>query len=367
MTMEAKPKWQPISELPLVGYLIRELLASAQEQYESLLAVRPKPHVLADYTINRVLRLYQEEKQDFWIYEQQLARWRKKPLAARQREEIDHLTRVLERAKPMIDSVLSLAEELSHGTIDKIMAKSDLELGLDAIMGMLDGEGTKEPPSPRYASRPSPGREPVRRPPEAVKAVDTKVTPLLPRLTANRQFISDFISAEAPCFALGTVEERKRQCGFLALRPDKVIPAQIENAGFRFGHTLFGNASFEVVHFAFEFYGFETYNVLVNPNNPLVQAVLTTMVESKDYFFFALSSNGIATAFRSEIGEDNLAGLKTNLPRIQQSKTTDAQYRKTVSAFMRNPEPPGTLLNWVCRDNVAYLDLSKDRLEMTPA
>jgi hypothetical protein len=194
-----------------------------------------------------------------------------------------------------------------------------------------------------------------------------KVHPLLPKLTVNGPFIREFISADIPCFALGVVEERKRQCGFLALRPDKVIPPAISNAGFRFGHTLLGNADFEVVHFAFEFYGFETYNVLVNPNNPLVQTVLTMMVESGDYFFFALNSNGSATAFRSAIGQDDLAGLKTNLSRIQHSRTTDTQYRKAVSFFEKNPEPAGALLHWVCRDNVAYLDLTKDRLELTPA
>jgi hypothetical protein len=35
--------------------------------------------------------------------------------------------------------------------------------------------------------------------------------------------------------------------------------------------------------------------------------------------------------------------------------------------FEKNPQPAGTLLNWVCRDNVEYLDLTKDRLELTPA
>jgi hypothetical protein len=189
---------------------------------------------------------------------------------------------------------------------------------------------------------------------------------LLPRLTVNRQFMSDFIAADPPCFALGMVEERKRQCGFLAFRFEQPIPAEIADAGFRFGHSLFGNAHFEVIHFAFEFYGFTTYNVLLNPNSRLVQTVLTTMVESRDYFFFELS-HGRATAFRSEIGEANLAGLKTHLPRIQRSTTTDAQYRKAISAFEKNPEPPGVLLNWVCRDNVDYLDLTNDRLALNPA
>jgi hypothetical protein len=190
---------------------------------------------------------------------------------------------------------------------------------------------------------------------------------LLPKLAVNRQFMSDFLAAEAPCFALGLVEEGGRACGFMALRPTEVIPARVSNAGFRFGHSLFGSAAFEVVHFAFAFYGFKAYNVLVNPSNPLVQAVLTTMVESGDYFFFLLDRNQSVTAFRSEIGQANLAGLKTNLPRIQRSKTTEAQYGKAVAAFEKNPEPPGELLSWVCREGIDYLDLGGDRLELTPA
>jgi hypothetical protein len=38
-------------------------------------------------------------------------------------------------------------------------------------------------------------------------------------------------------------------------------------------------------------YGFETYNMLVNPNNRLVKKVLMRMVECGDYFFFAISPN----------------------------------------------------------------------------
>jgi hypothetical protein len=34
----------------------------------------------------------------------------------------------------------------------------------------------------------------------------------------------EFLAADAPCFALGMVEERQRQCGLLALRPEEAIP-----------------------------------------------------------------------------------------------------------------------------------------------
>ena len=121
------------------------------------------------------------------------------------------------------------------------------------------------------------------------------------------------------------------------------------------------------IYFAFEFYGFQTYNVLINPNNPLVQAVLNRMIADEDYFFFALEATGRVTAFRAEIEQETLSQVKGNLARIEQSTTTEAQYHRALSSFAENPEPEGTLLHWVCRDNLDYLDLSKNRLELTPA
>jgi hypothetical protein len=190
---------------------------------------------------------------------------------------------------------------------------------------------------------------------------------VLPTLTVNRTFMRAFLAAEAPCFALGLVEERQRRCGFLAVRPDTSIPPDITNLGFRFGHALLGNADYEVIQFVFTFYGFQTYNVLVNPNNPTVQTVVTTMVTSGDYFFFALSDTGSVTTFRSELGHTDVAGLASNLARIQQSRTTEAQYQRAVTQFARHPDPDGALLQWVCQDTVASIDLLHDRLPLTPA
>lgn len=194
----------------------------------------------------------------------------------------------------------------------------------------------------------------------------SNVYPLLPRLTVNRQFIDDFITAEAPCCALGLVEERKQTFGVLALRLEMVIPEAYTRTGFSFGHSLYGNADFVVVHFGFHFYQYATFNLLVNPNNPVVRTVLNKMLETGNYFIFAVDPKGSVTAFRSELGQDDLIELKNNLPRIQNAKTTDAQYRKTVAMFERNPTPSGQMLNWVCRDNADYLDLSQHRLELNP-
>ena len=192
------------------------------------------------------------------------------------------------------------------------------------------------------------------------------VYPLLPQLTVNSRFIDEFITAEAPCCALGLVEERKQTYGFLALRPKMVIPDEYTRSGFNFGHSLYGNADFVVLHFAFHFYNYATFNVLVNPNNPVVQTVLNKMLETGDYFFFAVDPKGSVTAFRSELGQEDLIELKNNLPRIKNAETTDAQYQKVIAAFERNPDPPGRMLNWVCRDNTDYLDLTQHREELNP-
>jgi hypothetical protein len=177
----------------------------------------------------------------------------------------------------------------------------------------------------------------------------------------------EFIEADTPCFALGLVEERGRQSGFLALRPAEEIPPEVSDSGFAFGHSLYGGSRFEVLHFAFQFYDFQTYNVLLNPNNPLVRTVLEVMVEGGDYFFFALSESGRVAAFRTEIGQETLSQVKANLSRIRQSTTTEIQYELARCSFEENPEPEGVLLDWVCRNNIDYLDLSEDRLDLTPA
>ena len=78
------------------------------------------------------------------------------------------------------------------------------------------------------------------------------------------------------------------------------------------------------------------------------------------------SSSGQATGFRSEMGQDVLFQVKAYLPRVQHSTTTETQYDLACLAFARNPTPPGPLLHWVCRDNIEFLDLSTDRLELNP-
>lgn len=190
---------------------------------------------------------------------------------------------------------------------------------------------------------------------------------MLPELTVNRHFMTAFVEAEAPCIALGMVEIAASPSALIALRFNQSIPKSVTAGGFAFGHALLGGSTWEVVHLAFTFYGFATYNALLNPSNPAARAVLSAMVETGGYFVFALDSDRSTTAFRSDLGCDALAGLRANMTRIQTSTTTDAQYRSAVTQFTANSHPPGALLNWVCRNQDSALDRPDDRLVLKPA
>src|SRR5260370_26695070 len=51
-----------------------------------------------------------------------------------QRHEVDRLTEQVGRCRTVIDSILSLAEQLKEGTIERVLAKSDLELGVEFLL-----------------------------------------------------------------------------------------------------------------------------------------------------------------------------------------------------------------------------------------
>lgn len=191
--------------------------------------------------------------------------------------------------------------------------------------------------------------------------------PTLPTLMVNRQFMVDFIANVAACLALGLAEAEGSECAMIALRLNEALPREVSARGFAFGHALYGGVGWEVIHFGFEFYGFATYNVLINPSDPVARSVLSTMIRTGDYFFFALNSDRGTIAFRLGVTPNNLIWLKANMARIQASITTDTQYRQVVSSFARRPDPPGTTFTWVCRNNTDYLDLANDPLMLRPA
>ena len=82
---QPQPRWQPISMLPVIAQLIDDTLASAEEQHATLQEVLCWPHVLDDATVSRTRRVYTETADDIWLYEEQLAHWKRTDLTVAQR------------------------------------------------------------------------------------------------------------------------------------------------------------------------------------------------------------------------------------------------------------------------------------------
>jgi signal transduction histidine kinase len=132
------PNWQPLTVLPLIASLIDGELADGQEHHASLLAVRDRPHVLDDATVERSIKLHTEQRDFLGVFAQQLARWRNERPTDAQRRELDRLEGQLERLRAILSAILELAQELRQGTIERVLAKSDLELGLEALLRITD-------------------------------------------------------------------------------------------------------------------------------------------------------------------------------------------------------------------------------------
>ena len=89
------------------------------------------------------------------------------------------------------------------------------------------------------------------------------------------------------------------------------------------------------------------------------------MIHSGEYFIIiVVGPDRRVVAFRSEMGQADLDGLKANWARLSISKTTEVQYRTALTGFSRRPDPPGRVLEWVGGDEVDHLDINNDRMEL---
>lgn len=131
---QGQPHWQPIERLALIAPHIDGMLADAIEHYETLQEAQPKPYVLDDYTIGRVIEVFTAQQNDLWLFDEQLRRWAAGKLTSAQHTEVQRLGGQMLRLHEVITSILRLADELKEGTIEKQLAKSDIELGIEELL-----------------------------------------------------------------------------------------------------------------------------------------------------------------------------------------------------------------------------------------
>jgi len=127
--------WYPISKLGWFTGHIREGVTVTRRQLELLQPARARPYVLDDATVARVIRVHRDQAGDLALFQNQADRWKADPgLTDAQRAGVAAYEKLLAQLRELNSEVLAVAAELSHGTIETVLAKSDLQLGAEALL-----------------------------------------------------------------------------------------------------------------------------------------------------------------------------------------------------------------------------------------
>jgi len=129
------PHWQPIGALPMIASLIDGMVADTNAQWQTLQPARYKPHVLDSALVERIESAYSEQLDTSALFLEQLSRWRKEALSTEQSNEVTRLEGQVQTLRSNLTNILDLAGEVKDHTIDKILEKDDLALGLEVLLG----------------------------------------------------------------------------------------------------------------------------------------------------------------------------------------------------------------------------------------
>ena len=120
---QAPPREQirhAIDKLPLFTEMIMGTIQNTEEQFQSFMAARHKPHVLDDAIVDRALRLYQAQLADIALHERQMQWWLSESLSDAQRFQVKDLLAKLPGLRERTQALLDLLAELRLGTIDRL-------------------------------------------------------------------------------------------------------------------------------------------------------------------------------------------------------------------------------------------------------
>jgi hypothetical protein len=137
---ENPPSWQPVTAVGMLTSVVAEQLEHTRAQLvlmEQARPARPDARILDDYTVSETLRVYGQMAQDYrTLFAEQGRRWQTETtLTTTTRTAVDAYVELVEAHLTALDDILALTREIQGHTIEKILAKSDLELGIEALLG----------------------------------------------------------------------------------------------------------------------------------------------------------------------------------------------------------------------------------------
>ena len=107
MNNQQEQNWHPITMLPMFTKLMDGQEVDDQKQYKTLLEARPKPYVLDDELIQRVISVYSEKKLFLTLHLNQFVKWEKElTLTSSQQTEIERLRKKIIQLQLVVANIL---------------------------------------------------------------------------------------------------------------------------------------------------------------------------------------------------------------------------------------------------------------------
>ncbi len=135
MDGRGEPQWQPISRLPFLTQHITDGVKYAEESL-ALFAQARGSYRISDAEVAGIVKTFTQSKADLGeLYTEQGRRWQALDLGATRRQDVQRFVDLVAEELGLVEQILALAEELKTWTIEAMLAKSDEQLGLDALLG----------------------------------------------------------------------------------------------------------------------------------------------------------------------------------------------------------------------------------------
>lgn len=135
MSDEREQNWYPIDKVSWFTRHIREGIEVTAQQLRLLQASLARPYRLDDATVARAIRVHQDQAGDLVLFQAQADKWDALPgLTPAQRCALGDYEAAIGELRRLNAQVLAVAEQLGPLTIEALLAKSDLEVGIEAIL-----------------------------------------------------------------------------------------------------------------------------------------------------------------------------------------------------------------------------------------
>lgn len=136
-----EPNWQPVAAVTTLTGHVAEQLADTRIQLALIEQARPTradAKILGDHDVSETLRVYGVMATDYeHLFAEQGRRWQAETLDPGTTAKVEVYVALVADHLALLDEILTLARQIEPHTIEKILAKSDAELGIETLLGLL--------------------------------------------------------------------------------------------------------------------------------------------------------------------------------------------------------------------------------------